>query len=56
MFLDQIKNEQQDLEAVKEAYDALHQKQTELSSLAKVQAQQIHELEVCMQEHTCTPA
>lgn len=52
MFLDRIKNEGQDLQAVKEAYDALHQKHTELSSLAKVQAQQICELKVCMQKHT----
>lgn len=56
MFLDRIKNEQQDLQAVKEAYDALHQKHTELSSLPKVQAQQIYELEVCMQKHTCIVA
>ncbi|XP_026221123.1 myosin-1 [Anabas testudineus] len=34
VFLDRIKNEQQDLQAVKEAYEALHHKHTELSSLA----------------------
>lgn len=46
MFLDHIKSEQQDLQAVKEAYHELHQKHTELSSQAEVQAQHIYELEV----------
>ncbi|XP_028440589.1 coiled-coil domain-containing protein 73 isoform X2 [Perca flavescens] len=45
MFLDCIKSEQQDLQAVKEAYNELHQGHTELSSQAKVQAQHIYELE-----------
>lgn len=44
MFLDHIKSEQQDLQAVKEAYHELHQKHTELSSQAEVQ--HIYELEV----------
>ncbi|XP_040894086.1 uncharacterized protein LOC121181922 [Toxotes jaculatrix] len=46
MFLDCIKTEQQDLQAVKEAYDELHRKHTEVSSLAKTQAQHISELEM----------
>ncbi|KAF1387170.1 hypothetical protein PFLUV_G00102570 [Perca fluviatilis] len=45
MFLDCTKSEQQDLQAVKEAYNELHQGHTELSSQAKVQAQHIYELE-----------
>ncbi|XP_042266909.1 uncharacterized protein LOC121896904 [Thunnus maccoyii] len=45
MFLDRIKSEQQDHQAVKEAYDELHQKHTELSAQAKAQAQHLHELE-----------
>ncbi|XP_071362220.1 coiled-coil domain-containing protein 73 isoform X2 [Trachinotus anak] len=45
-FLDCIKSEQQDLQAVREAYDELHKKHTELSSLAKAQAQHILELEM----------
>ncbi|XP_032380510.1 coiled-coil domain-containing protein 73 isoform X3 [Etheostoma spectabile] len=44
VFLDCIKSEQQDLQAVKEAYNKLHQGHTELSSQAKVQAQHIYEL------------
>lgn len=50
VYLDRIKSEQQDLQAVKEAYYELHQKYTELSSQAKVQAQHVYELEV--QTHT----
>ncbi|KAF3689188.1 hypothetical protein EXN66_Car004860 [Channa argus] len=46
VFLDRIKIEQQDLQAVKEAYDELHQKHTELSSQAKVQGLQIREVEM----------
>ncbi|XP_078114186.1 coiled-coil domain-containing protein 73 [Sander vitreus] len=46
MFLDCIKSEQQDLQAVKEAYTELHQGHTELFSQAKVQAQHIYELEM----------
>ncbi|XP_035858597.1 uncharacterized protein LOC116057600 isoform X5 [Sander lucioperca] len=46
VFLDCIKSEQQDLQAVKEAYNELHQGHTELSSQAKVQAQHIYELEM----------
>ncbi|XP_034734215.1 sporulation-specific protein 15-like isoform X2 [Etheostoma cragini] len=46
VFLDCIKSEQQDLQAVKEAYNKLHQGHTELSSQTKVQAQHIHELEM----------
>ncbi|XP_029289988.1 coiled-coil domain-containing protein 73 isoform X2 [Cottoperca gobio] len=46
MFLDCIKSEQQDLQAMKEAHDELHQKNTKMSSQAKVQAQHIHELEM----------
>ncbi len=45
-FLDRIKSEQQELQAVTEAYDELCQKHSELSSQAKVQAQHIYELEV----------
>ncbi|XP_044049416.1 coiled-coil domain-containing protein 73-like isoform X6 [Siniperca chuatsi] len=45
MFLDRIKSELQDLQAVKDAYEELQQKHTELSSQAKVQAQHIYELE-----------
>lgn len=55
MFLDRIESEQQELKALKEAYDKLHQKHTDLSSQAKVQAQQICELEVqteTQQKHT----
>ncbi|XP_044049412.1 uncharacterized protein LOC122874927 isoform X2 [Siniperca chuatsi] len=46
MFLDRIKSELQDLQAVKDAYEELQQKHTELSSQAKVQAQHIYELEM----------
>ncbi|XP_038562126.1 uncharacterized protein LOC119893839 isoform X2 [Micropterus salmoides] len=46
VYLDRIKSEQQDLQAVKEAYYELHQKYTELSSQAKVQAQHVYELEM----------
>ncbi|XP_032380506.1 coiled-coil domain-containing protein 73 isoform X1 [Etheostoma spectabile] len=46
VFLDCIKSEQQDLQAVKEAYNKLHQGHTELSSQAKVQAQHIYELKM----------
>lgn len=52
MFLDRIKREQQDLQAVTEAYDELHQKHTELSSQAKVQAQHLYELKVQTQTQT----
>ncbi|XP_056243466.1 nucleoprotein TPR-like isoform X2 [Seriola aureovittata] len=45
-FLDCIKSEQRDLRAAREAYDELQQKHTELSSLAKAQAQHISELEM----------
>ncbi|KAM8750813.1 coiled-coil domain-containing protein 73 isoform 2-T2 [Acanthopagrus schlegelii] len=45
VFLDRSESEQQELQALKEAYDKLHQKHTDLSSQAKVQAQQICELE-----------
>ncbi|XP_073327458.1 coiled-coil domain-containing protein 73 isoform X2 [Pagrus major] len=45
VFLDRIKSEQQELQALKEAYNELHQKHTELSSQAKVQTQHIYELE-----------
>ncbi|KAI3371676.1 hypothetical protein L3Q82_024237 [Scortum barcoo] len=48
MFLDRIKSEQEDLQAVTEAYDELQQKHTELSS----QTQHIYKLEV--QTHTQT--
>ncbi|XP_033491903.1 coiled-coil domain-containing protein 73 [Epinephelus lanceolatus] len=45
MFLDCIKSEQQELQALKEACDKLHQEHAKLSSQAKVQAQHIYELE-----------
>nr|XP_019960903.1 PREDICTED: uncharacterized protein LOC109641042 [Paralichthys olivaceus]XP_019960904.1 PREDICTED: uncharacterized protein LOC109641042 [Paralichthys olivaceus] len=45
MILDGIKSEQQDLRSVKEAYDELHKKHTDVSSLAKEQARHILELE-----------
>ncbi|XP_030587618.1 coiled-coil domain-containing protein 73 isoform X2 [Archocentrus centrarchus] len=45
-FLDRIKNEQEDLRALKEAYDDLHQKHTKLSLQAKSHAQHIQEMEV----------
>ncbi|CAK6973248.1 uncharacterized protein LOC121896904 [Scomber scombrus] len=46
MFLDRIKSEQQDHQGVKEAYDELHQKHTELSTQAKAQAQHLQEMEM----------
>ncbi|KAF3854375.1 hypothetical protein F7725_022430 [Dissostichus mawsoni] len=46
MFLGRIRSEQQELQAVKEANDELHQKNTELSSQASVQAQLREELEM----------
>ncbi|XP_054475549.1 restin homolog isoform X2 [Anoplopoma fimbria] len=46
MFLDRIKSERQELQAVKEAYYELRLEHTELSSQAKVQAQHIQELEM----------
>ncbi|XP_033997486.1 coiled-coil domain-containing protein 73-like [Trematomus bernacchii] len=46
MFLGRIRSEQQELQAVKEANDELHQKNTELSSQASVQAQHREELEM----------
>lgn len=46
MLLDGIRSEQQEFQAVNEAYDELHQKHNELSSQAKVQAQLICEMEV----------
>ncbi|XP_051238892.1 coiled-coil domain-containing protein 73-like [Dicentrarchus labrax] len=46
MLQDCIKSEQLDVQAVKEAYDELHQKHTELSSQAKVQDQHIYDLEI----------
>jgi len=46
MFLDRIKAEQEALQALKEAYDELHQKHTELSLQTKAQAEHIHEKEV----------
>ncbi|XP_033940203.1 coiled-coil domain-containing protein 73 isoform X2 [Pseudochaenichthys georgianus] len=46
MFLGRIRSEQQELQAVKEANDKLHQKNTELSSQASVQAQRREELEM----------
>ncbi|XP_055078198.1 coiled-coil domain-containing protein 73-like [Periophthalmus magnuspinnatus] len=49
-FLNQINNEQQELMTVKEAYEELHQNRMELSSKAKEQAQQIHELKVKVKE------
>lgn len=59
VFLDRIKSEQQDHQAVKEAYDKLHQKHTELSAQPKVQAQHLYELEVQTQyivySGTCVP-
>ncbi|XP_058500550.1 myosin-1-like isoform X3 [Solea solea] len=45
-LLDSTKSEQQDLQSLKEAYHVLHQKHSELSFLAKAQAQHISELEV----------
>ncbi len=52
MLLDHMKSEQQDLRAVSEAYDKLHQQHAELTSQAKVQAQHVHEPE--MQAQTST--
>ncbi|XP_035520300.1 uncharacterized protein LOC118330032 [Morone saxatilis] len=52
MLQDCIKSEQQDVQAVKEAYDELHQKHTELSSQAEVQAQHIYELEIRDSSHS----
>ncbi|XP_034094542.1 coiled-coil domain-containing protein 73-like [Gymnodraco acuticeps] len=46
IFLGRIRSEQQELQAVKEANDELHQKNTELSSQASVQAQHREELEM----------
>lgn len=46
IFVGRIRSEQQELQAVKEANDELHQKNTELSSQASVQAQRREELEV----------
>nr|XP_043891397.1 myosin heavy chain, skeletal muscle, adult-like [Solea senegalensis] len=45
-LLDSTKSEQQDLQSLKEAYHVLYQKHSELSFLAKAQAQHISELEV----------
>ncbi|XP_075327318.1 coiled-coil domain-containing protein 73 [Odontesthes bonariensis] len=46
MFLDRIKAEQEALQEVKEAYDELHQKNTELSLQTKAQAEHMNEKEV----------
>ncbi|KAK5902780.1 hypothetical protein CesoFtcFv8_008005 [Champsocephalus esox] len=46
MFVGRIRSEQQELQAVKDANDELHQKNTELSSQASVQAQRREELEM----------
>lgn len=48
MLLDQIKSKQEDLEAMKEAYEDLHQRHIELSLQAKPQAQHANEQEVCV--------
>ncbi|XP_035769775.1 sporulation-specific protein 15-like [Neolamprologus brichardi] len=45
-FLDRLKTQQEDLQALKEAYDDLHQKHAELSLQAKSHEQQIYEMEV----------
>ncbi|CAB1455242.1 unnamed protein product [Pleuronectes platessa] len=45
VFLDDMESEQQELRSVKEAFDELHGKHTEVSSLSKEQAQHILELE-----------
>ncbi|XP_063732783.1 coiled-coil domain-containing protein 73-like isoform X2 [Eleginops maclovinus] len=46
LFLDRIRSEQQELHTVKEANDELHQRNTELTSHATVQAQHLDELEM----------
>ncbi|CAI5668003.1 unnamed protein product [Oreochromis niloticus] len=45
-FLDRLKTQQEDLQALKEAFDDLHQKHAELSLQAKSHEQHIHEMEV----------
>ncbi|XP_053282327.1 coiled-coil domain-containing protein 73-like [Pleuronectes platessa] len=45
VFLDDMESEQQELRSVREAFDELHGKHTEVSSLSKEQAQHILELE-----------
>lgn len=47
-FLDRLKTQQEDLQALKEAFDDLHQKHAELSLQAKSHEQHIHEMEVCI--------
>ncbi|XP_026167350.1 coiled-coil domain-containing protein 73 isoform X2 [Mastacembelus armatus] len=46
VFQDHIRSEQQELQAVKEAYNELHQQQSRLSSRAEVQTQHIFTSEV----------
>lgn len=50
-FLDRLKTQQEALQALKEAFDDLHQKHAELSLQAKSHEQHIHEMEVCIQKH-----
>lgn len=50
-FLDRLKTQQEDLQALKETYEDLHQKHAELSLQAKSHEQHIHEMEVCIQKH-----
>ncbi|XP_013767861.1 coiled-coil domain-containing protein 73 isoform X2 [Pundamilia nyererei] len=45
-FLDRLKTQQEALQALKEAYDDLHQKHAELSLQAKSHEQHTHEMEV----------
>ncbi|XP_047452661.1 coiled-coil domain-containing protein 73-like [Mugil cephalus] len=51
-FRDRVKSEQEEREAVKEAFDDLHQKHSELSLQAKSQAQHINELEMRVNHHS----
>lgn len=50
-FLERIRGDQEDFQAVKEAYDELRLKHTELSVQAKTQAQHMQDLEVYTQPH-----
>ncbi|XP_062245631.1 coiled-coil domain-containing protein 73-like [Platichthys flesus] len=53
VFLDDMESEQQELRSVKEAFDELHGKHTEVSSLSKEQAQHILELEMRNHSRSC---
>ncbi|KAK2841854.1 hypothetical protein Q5P01_012054 [Channa striata] len=52
VFMDRIEIKQQDLQAVKEAYDELRIKHTELSSRSKMQQQQMRDSSQSLSVHT----